>query len=53
MTVFKDRDISTELSTKKRVKNFVTKRSRKTMIKTEEYFLIKGETKRYKECKTT
>jgi len=38
MTVFKERDISTELSNKKHVKNFVTKLSRKTIIKTGEYF---------------
>ena len=53
MTVFKERDLSTDLRTKKYFKNFVTKISRKTVIKTGEYFLIKGETERYKECKTT
>jgi len=38
MTVFKERDISTELSNKKHVKNFVSKLSRKTMVKTGECF---------------
>jgi hypothetical protein len=45
--------MSTELRTKIHVKNSVSKLSRKTMKKAGEYFLIKGETERYKECKTT